>query len=62
MPRPAPRLNAVLQRDGPVPGETHQGDSMSYFRANAIAVSESAGCADFVIRLDAALARKARVN
>ena len=35
---------------------------MSYFRANAIAVSESAGCADFVIRLDAALARKARVN
>jgi len=35
---------------------------MSYFRVDPIAVSESAGFADFVIRLDAALAVEARVN
>ena len=35
---------------------------MSYFRVDPIAVSEGAGFADFVIRLDAALAVEARVN
>ena len=35
---------------------------MSYFRADPIAVSENAGFADFVIRLDAAQAAEARVN